>query len=148
SEDKCLNLVDRHELYSAVIGEVTDTDRFVLTYEDEIYADIPVQPLSDEAPVYVLEGETPLYNEPQNDYSDIDVEDIFNRLLVHPTIASKRYLYEQYDQQVGENTIVKPGLQSSVVRVEGSITAIASTIGGEERVDFNKPYEVGRVGVA
>ena len=65
SEDKFLNLFDKHELDSAVIGEVTDTDRFVLTYEDEIFADIPVQPLSDEAPVYVLEGETPQYNEPK-----------------------------------------------------------------------------------
>lgn len=42
---------------SAVIGEVTDTNRFVLTYEDEVYADIPVEPLADEAPVYILEGE-------------------------------------------------------------------------------------------
>lgn len=148
SEDKFLNLFDKHELDSAVIGEVTDTDRFVLTYEDEIFADIPVQPLSDEAPVYVLEGETPQYNEPKNEYSDIDVEDVFNRLLIHPTIASKRYLYEQYDQQVGANTIVKPGLQSSVVRVEGSNKAIASTIDGEARYVFNHPYEGGKMVVA
>ena len=148
SEDKFLNLFDKHELDSAVIGEVTNTDRFVLTYEDEIFADIPVQPLSDEAPVYVLEGETPQYNEPKNEYSDIDVEDVFNRLLIHPTIASKRYLYEQYDQQVGANTIVKPGLQSSVVRVEGSNKAIASTIDGEARYVFNHPYEGGKMVVA
>ena len=47
---------------SAVIGEVTDTNRFVLTYEDEVYADIPVEPLADEAPVYILEGEEKNYN--------------------------------------------------------------------------------------
>ena len=41
---------------------MTDTNRFVLTYEDEVFADIPVQPLSDEAPVYVLEGEEKAYN--------------------------------------------------------------------------------------
>ncbi|MEJ7448139.1 AIR synthase-related protein, partial [Staphylococcus epidermidis] len=57
TEDIFLELFDKHELDSAVIGEVTDTDRFVLSYEGEVYADIPVQPLSDEAPVYVLEGE-------------------------------------------------------------------------------------------
>ena len=57
-----MNLFDKHELDSAVIGEVTDTDRFVLTYEDEVFADIPVQPLSDEAPVYILEGEDKEYN--------------------------------------------------------------------------------------
>ncbi|MFQ3845231.1 phosphoribosylformylglycinamidine synthase subunit PurL [Staphylococcus pseudoxylosus] len=148
TEQKFLDLFDKHELDSAVIGEVTDTDRFVLTYEDEVFADIPVQPLSDEAPVYVLEGEVPNYNERKNDYSKVDVESVFDELLQHPTIASKRYLYEQYDQQVGANTIVKPGLQSSVVRVEGTNKAIASTIDGEARYVFNNPYEGGKMVVA
>ncbi|MEQ7790634.1 phosphoribosylformylglycinamidine synthase subunit PurL [Staphylococcus nepalensis] len=148
TEDKFLNLFDKHELDSAVIGEVTDTDRFVLTYKGDVFADIPVQPLSDEAPVYVLEGVAPQYNASKNDYSHIDVEDVFERLLQHPTIASKRYLYEQYDQQVGANTIVKPGLQSSVVRVEGTNKAIASTIDGEARYVFNNPYEGGKMVVA
>ncbi|ATH60529.1 MULTISPECIES: phosphoribosylformylglycinamidine synthase subunit PurL [Staphylococcus] len=148
TEDKFLDLFDKHELDSAVIGEVTDTDRFVLTYKGDVFADIPVQPLSDEAPVYVLEGVAPQYNASKNDYSHIDVEDVFERLLQHPTIASKRYLYEQYDQQVGANTIVKPGLQSSVVRVEGTNKAIASTIDGEARYVFNNPYEGGKMVVA
>ncbi|PTI46659.1 phosphoribosylformylglycinamidine synthase subunit PurL [Staphylococcus xylosus] len=148
TEQKFLDLFDKHELDSAVIGEVTDTDRFELTYEDEVFADIPVQPLSDEAPVYVLEGEAPNYNERKNDYSKVDVESVFDELLQHPTIASKRYLYEQYDQQVGANTIVKPGLQSSVVRVEGTNKAIASTIDGEARYVFNNPYEGGKMVVA
>lgn len=148
TEQKFLDLFDKHELDSAVIGEVTDTDRFVLSYEDEVFADIPVQPLSDEAPVYVLEGEAPNYNESKNDYSKVDVESVFDELLQHPTIASKRYLYEQYDQQVGANTIVKPGLQSSVVRVEGTNKAIASTIDGEARYVFNNPYEGGKMVVA
>ncbi|PTK58306.1 phosphoribosylformylglycinamidine synthase subunit PurL [Staphylococcus nepalensis] len=148
TENKFLDLFDKHELDSAVIGEVTDTDRFVLTYKGDVFADIPVQPLSDEAPVYVLEGVAPQYNASKNDYSHIDVEDVFERLLQHPTIASKRYLYEQYDQQVGANTIVKPGLQSSVVRVEGTNKAIASTIDGEARYVFNNPYEGGKMVVA
>ena len=148
TEQKFLDLFDKHKLDSAVIGEVTDTDRFVLTYEDEVFADIPVQPLSDEAPVYVLEGTSPEYNETKNDYSSVDVESVFDQLLQHPTIASKRYLYEQYDQQVGANTIVKPGLQASVVRVEGTDKAIASTIDGEARYVFNNPYEGGKIVVA
>ena len=148
TEDKFLDLFEKHELDSAVIGEVTDTDQFVLTYEDEVYADIPVQPLSGEAPVYVLEGEAPEYNQSKNDYSDIDVNNVFDQLLQHPTIASKRYLYEQYDQQVGANTIIKPGLQSSVVRVEDTNKAIASTIDGEARYVFNNPYEGGKMVVA
>ena len=148
TEQKFLDLFEKHELDSAIIGEVTDTDRFVLTYEDEVFADIPVQPLSDEAPVYVLEGEEKEYNTSKNDYSQIDVESTFNQLLNHPTIASKKHMYEQYDQQVGANTIVKPGLQASVVRVEGTNKAIASTIDGEARYVFNQPYEGGKMVVA
>ena len=148
TEQKFLDLFDKHELDSAVIGEVTDTDRFVLKYEDEVYADIPVDALADEAPVYILEGEEKEYNTSKNDYSEINVQDVFKKLLKHPTIASKHYLYEQYDQQVGANTIIKPGLQSSVVRVEGTNKAIASTIDGEARYVFNHPYEGGKMVVA
>lgn len=148
TEQKFLDLFNRRELDSAVIGEVTDTDRFVLTYDDEVYADIPVQPLADESPVYILEGEAKEYNTSKNDYSNVDVKDVFHKLLAHPTIASKRYLYEQYDQQVGANTVVKSGLQASVVRVEGTNKAIASTIDGKARYVFNQPYEGGKMVVA
>ncbi|WP_353418233.1 phosphoribosylformylglycinamidine synthase subunit PurL [Staphylococcus delphini] len=148
TEQKFLDLFDYHELDSAVIGEVTDTNRFVLTYEGEVFADIPVEPLADEAPVYILEGEPLQHDAAPNRYDDIDVNDVFDRLLTHPTIASKHYLYDQYDQQVGANTIIKPGLQASVVRVEGTNKAIASTIDGEARYVFNDPYEGGKMVVA
>jgi len=148
TEQKFLDLFNHHELDSAVIGEVTDTDRFVLSYEDEIYADIPVQPLSDEAPVYILEGKTAEYGTVEHDYSAIDAKNVFNRLMNHPTIASKTWAYSQYDQQVGANTIIKPGLSAGVTRVEGTTKAVASTIDGEARYVFNNPYEGGKMVVA
>lgn len=148
TEQKFLDLFERYELDSAVIGQVTQTNRFVLTYDGEVFADIPVEPLADEAPVYILEGEKPNYTPETRDYSKIDADEVFNKLLVHPTIGSKRYLYSQYDQQVGANTIVKPGLQASVVRVEGTNKAVASTIDGEARYVFNHPYEGGKMVVA
>lgn len=148
TEQKFLDLFEHHELDSAVIGEVTDTNRFILSYEDEVYADIPVEPLADEAPVYILQGKTPNYETKDNKYEDIDVKDVFNQLISHPTIASKEFAYEQYDQQVGANTIRKPGIHAGVVRVEGTKKAIASTIDGEARYVFNNPYEGGKMVVA
>lgn len=148
TEQKFLDLFEHYELDSAVIGQVTQKNRFVLTYDGEVFADIPIEPLADEAPVYILEGEKPNYTPEIRDYSKIDADEVFNKLLVHPTIASKRYLYSQYDQQVGANTIVKPGLQASVVRVEGTNKAVASTIDGEARYVFNHPYEGGKMVVA
>ncbi|KAA1042643.1 phosphoribosylformylglycinamidine synthase subunit PurL [Macrococcus equipercicus] len=147
TEQKFLELFEHHELDSAVIGEVTDTDRLVLTYDDEVYADIPVQPLSDEAPVYVLEG-TAVHREVTHDYSMIDAEETLLQLLSHPTMASKYWAYSQYDQQVGANTIIKPGLSAGVTRVEGTTKAIASTIDGEARYVFSSPYNGGKMVVA
>ncbi|RAI83047.1 phosphoribosylformylglycinamidine synthase subunit PurL [Macrococcoides goetzii] len=148
TEQKFLDLFEHHELDAAVIGEVTDTDRFVLTYEDEVFADIPVQPLSDEAPVYVLEGKAAEFADVDHNYDNIDAKDVFTSLLNHPTIASKTWAYSQYDQQVGANTIIKPGLSAGVTRVEGTKKAIASTIDGEARYVFNNPYEGGKMVVA
>ncbi|MBC9874242.1 phosphoribosylformylglycinamidine synthase subunit PurL [Macrococcoides bohemicum] len=148
TEQKFLKLFEHHELDAAVIGEVTDTDRFVLTYEGEVFADIPVQPLSDEAPVYVLEGKAAEFADVDHNYDNIDAKDVFTRLLNHPTIASKTWAYSQYDQQVGANTIIKPGLSAGVTRVEGTKKAIASTIDGEARYVFNNPYEGGKMVVA
>lgn len=148
TEQKFLDLFEHHELDSAVIGEVTDTNRFVLSYEDEVYADIPVEPLADEAPVYILEGEAKEHNEDAHQYDNIDVKDVFSKLINHPTIASKHYAYDQYDQQVGANTIIKPGISAGVVRVEGTKKAIASTIDGEARYVYNNPYEGGKMVVA
>ncbi|MGO2547407.1 phosphoribosylformylglycinamidine synthase subunit PurL [Mammaliicoccus vitulinus] len=148
TEQKFLDLFEHHELDSAVIGEVTDTNRFVLSYEDEVYADIPVEPLADEAPVYILEGEVKEHNEDAHEYDNIDVKDVFAKLINHPTIASKHYAYDQYDQQVGANTIIKPGISAGVVRVEGTKKAIASTIDGEARYVYNNPYEGGKMVVA
>lgn len=148
TEQKFLDLFEHHELDSAVIGEVTDTNRFVLSYEDEIYADIPVEPLADEAPVYILEGEAKEFDQNDNQYDEINVEEVFQKLINHPTIASKHYAYDQYDQQVGANTIIKPGISAGVVRVEGTNKAIASTIDGEARYVYNNPYEGGKMVVA
>ncbi|MCO4096723.1 phosphoribosylformylglycinamidine synthase subunit PurL [Macrococcoides canis] len=148
TEQKFLDLFDYYELDSAVIGEVTNTDRFVLTYEGEVFADIPVQPLSDEAPVYVLEGRAAQFDDVNHDYSNIDAQDTLMKLLSHPTMASKNWAYGQYDQQVGANTIIKPGLSAGVTRVEGTNKAIAATLDGEARYVFNNPYEGGKMVVA
>ncbi|TDM12371.1 phosphoribosylformylglycinamidine synthase subunit PurL [Macrococcus lamae] len=148
AEQKFLELFERRELDTAIIGEVTDTARFVLTYEGEKYADIPVQPLSDEAPVYTLEGRAAEYVQVNHDYSEINAEDVFLKLLKHPTMASKYWAYSQYDQQVGANTIIKPGLSAGVTRIEGTTKAIASTIDGEARYVYNNPYIGGMMVVA
>ena len=148
SEDKFLDMFEGYELDAAVIGEVTDTDRLELFFHDEKYADIPVQPLSDEAPVYILEGEAPAQDETPYSYSDQDLNKVFDALIGHPTHGSKRYIYEQYDNQVGANTVQKSGFGSGVVRVEGTDKAIAMAIDGKSRYVYADPLNGGKEAVA
>ncbi len=148
TEDKFLKMFDGYELDSAVIGEVTDSDRLELFYEGEKYADIPVQPLSDEAPVYVLEGKNPGVDDKTYDYSKEDLNAAFDALLSHPNHGSKRYIYEQYDNQVGSNTVQKSGFGSGIVRVEGTDKAIAMTVDGKSRYVYADPFNGGKEVVA
>jgi phosphoribosylformylglycinamidine synthase II len=148
SEDQFLTLFNDLELDAAVIGEVTDSDRLLLYYEDELYADIPVQPLSDEAPVYVLEGLESEGDEPRLNYAEEDLEAAFNTLIQHPTHADKKFIYEQYDNQVGANTIQKSGFGAGVVRVEGTNKAVAMSIDGKSRYVYADPYNGGKEAVA
>lgn len=148
SENKFLELFDDMELDSAVIGEVTDNDRLLLYYEEDLYADIPVQPLSEEAPVYILEGQKPKKDAERGDYSNEDLNAVFKSLISHPTMASKDFIYEQYDNQVGSNTIQKSGFGPGIVRVEGTNKAISMTIDGKSRYVYADPYNGGKEVVA
>lgn len=148
SENKFLDLFDDMELDSAVIGEVTDNDRLLLYYEEDLYADIPVQPLSEEAPVYILEGQEPKEDAERGDYSNEDLDAVFKSLISHPTMASKDFIYEQYDNQVGSNTIQKSGFGPGIVRVERTNKAISMTIDGKSRYVYADPYNGGKEVVA
>ncbi|CAM4211299.1 phosphoribosylformylglycinamidine synthase subunit PurL [Lacicoccus alkaliphilus] len=148
SEQKFLDLFDDMEVDSAVIGEVTDNDRLRLYYEDELYADIPVQELSEEAPVYILEGRQPEADSERRDYSDEDLDAAFKSLISHPSMASKDFIYEQFDNQVGSNTIQKSGFGPGIVRIEGTNKAVSMTIDGKSRYVYADPYNGGKEVVA
>src|SRR5699024_6529399 len=132
------------ELEPAAIGEVTEADRLQLHYEAELDADMPVQARSDEAPVYILGGRKLRTDEEIYDYSKEDLNKVFDELTGHPTHGSKRYIYEQYDNQVGSNTVQKSGFGSGVVRVEGTKKAIAMAIDGKSRYVYADPYNGGK----
>lgn len=148
SEDKFLQLFDEKELDSAVIGEVTNSDRLLLYYEDELYADIPVLPLSEEAPEYILEGSKPDMDEAREDYSNENLEEVFTQLISHPTHGDKSFIFDQYDSQVGANTVQESGFGSGVVRVEGTDKAIAMAVDGKSRYVYADPYNGGKEAVA
>jgi phosphoribosylformylglycinamidine synthase len=137
------------ELDFAVIGEVTDTGWMELVWNGETVADIPLGPLADDAPCYERPYVIPKPPEPLADIpesSDIAADLI--KLIGSPNLASRRWVWEQYDQTVGADTVQTPGGDSAVVRVHGSKKALAMTTDCTPRYCFADPVEGGRQAVA
>ena len=127
SEIDARHIFQKWELDFAVIGRVTETGRLVLRMNGEIAADIPVEPLVTAAPVYQRpwRGRNP---EPAIDPASIldrDPLDCLRRLLASPTLASKRWIWEQYDHLVMGNTVKRPGGDAAVIRIAPNGKALA-----------------------
>jgi phosphoribosylformylglycinamidine synthase subunit PurL len=137
------------ELDFAVIGEVTDTGRMELVWNGETVADIPLGPLADEAPCYERPYAIPKAPEPLSDIPEsTDIAADLLKLMASPNIASKRWVWQQYDQQVGGDTVQRPGGDAAVVRVHGSKKALAITTDCTPRYCYADPVEGGKQAVA
>ncbi len=113
------------DLHAALVGSVTDTGRMVVRQHGITVADIPAPALTDQAPVYQRDAREPAYLAVTRAWTpaglpDLDaagLRDALPRLLAHPTIASKRWVYRQYDHIVQHGTAVEPGSDAAVVRL-------------------------------
>ncbi|MBS0482519.1 MAG: phosphoribosylformylglycinamidine synthase subunit PurL [Proteobacteria bacterium] len=143
------------ELDFAVIGEVTDTGHMVLTWHGETVCDIPLGPLAEDAPLYDRPhlsldaykawaqvaplGKAPVSADPSADLV---------RMMGCPDLASRRWIWEQYDSQVGADTLQKSGGDAAVVRIHGSRKALAISTDCTPRYCYADPYEGGKQAVA
>jgi phosphoribosylformylglycinamidine synthase len=148
-EAEAESIFRKWELDFAVIGEVTDTGRMVLEWNGETVADIPLGPLADEAPCYERPYAIPKAAEPLTDIPEsTDIAADLLKLMASPNIASKRWVWQQYDQQVGGDTVQRPGGDAAVVRVHGSRKALAITTDCTPRYCYADPVEGGKQAVA
>ncbi|AOH87004.1 phosphoribosylformylglycinamidine synthase [Sphingomonas panacis] len=154
-EDFAEAIFRKWELDFAVIGTVTDTGRMVLTFNDETVCDIPLAPLADEAPLYdrpsvsredykAWAGVKPLDDMP----TTTDICGDLLKLMASPDIASRRWIWEQYDTQVGGDTVQRPGGDAAVVRVHGTQKGIAISTDCTPRYCYADPYEGGKQAIA
>ena len=113
------------DLHAAHVGEVTDTGRMVVKQHGIVVADIPAAALTDNAPIYTREAREPAYLAQTRAWTPAHLHDltlaqaqaVLPQLLSHPTIASKRWLYRQYDHMVQHGTVLAPGCDAGVVRL-------------------------------
>ncbi len=127
SEDveELMDVFKKYEIPAAVVGEVIEGDQFVTTLKGEILADVPSELLAD-PPVAKRELKKPVVDEEYVTVEDIDPRDALLKLLSSENIASKEWVYRQYDHEVQIGTIVKPGDDAAVIRVDKN-TAFAIT---------------------
>ncbi len=147
-------IFEKWELDFAVIGEVTDTGHMVLEWNGDVVCDIPLGPLADDAPEYerhylspeeykIWANVKPLGDVPES----TDIAADLLKLMASPDIASRAWIWQQYDSQVGADTAQKSGGDAAVVRVHGHKKALAMTTDCTPRYVYADPYEGGKQAV-
>ncbi len=153
-EEDCIAICRKWDLDVAVVGTVTADGILRVKDQGKVVAEIPAKSLADDGPRYERPYQPPAYQDMLTNLNyDVlpDVKDAnvaLLALLESPTIASKRWVYEQYDHMVRTNTTVRPGSDAAVVRIKGTNKAVAMTVDCNSRYCLLNPYEGARLAVA
>ncbi|PZO00711.1 MAG: phosphoribosylformylglycinamidine synthase II, partial [Alphaproteobacteria bacterium] len=152
-EDDGHRIFKKWGLDAAVIGMTTDTGRLILNHHGEVVCDVPLAPLFDDAPLYDRPWTQPVLHprlEPSSVPAPESWVDAVLSVLTCPDMASKRWIWEQYDRHVMADTLQDSatGADAGVVRVHGTDKGLAVTSDCTPRYVQNDPYEGGKQAVA
>ena len=147
-------IFDRWDIDNSIIGKVTTSNRVHIVSGTQLLADLPVGLLTD-PPQYVIDSITPPYlKQLQNyDLNQIDVPDIapnmvLMRLLSTSNLTCRQSVYQKYDHQVQTNTVIPPGSDGSLIRINGTDKGISASTDGNGRLAYLDPYVGGQIAVA
>ncbi len=147
-EDHVRTILEKWELEAEVVGEVTDSGTFRVLENGVVVADIPAAPLTTECPTYEREGIeseeiAALRTQDLTEYktSPQDLRSTILALLTSPNIASKQWIYEQYDTTVRGSSVERPGGDAGVVRIPGTNRGIAATTDCNGRYTYLNPRQ-------
>ena len=160
-EREVIDICRKWDLDAVVIGRVREGSNMIVTHEGQTVADIPVSFLTDEAPLY----ERPMtsskskvqspksekiseYRDQSTKVEDQNYNDALLQLLASPNIASKLWVYRQYDHMVRTNTAVLPGADAAVVRIKETRRALAMSLDGNGRYCAANPRQGAKLIVA
>jgi phosphoribosylformylglycinamidine synthase len=145
---------DKWDLIASAVGEVTGDGRFTVRRGGDVLASAPAEFLTDKAPVNIRPAVEPGYfrSLKKADCAELrnygDWTDLLKKLLASPNIASKRWVYEQYDSTIGANTVVRPGSDAAVLRLPGSAKGMALAVDCNSRYAYLDPWRGGAIAVA
>ncbi|CAG7645869.1 phosphoribosylformylglycinamidine synthase subunit PurL [Paenibacillus allorhizosphaerae] len=147
-------IFERWGLHCAKVGKVTDDGNLKLYHKGELVGDMPVTALVDECPMYHKPSTVPAYYEANANvdtlrYPEVaDLNDALQKVLASPTVASKEWVYNQYDYMVRTSTAVRPGSDSAVVTIHGSRKALSMSTDCNGRFVYLDPEVGGKIAVA
>ncbi|WP_314001438.1 phosphoribosylformylglycinamidine synthase subunit PurL [uncultured Paenibacillus sp.] len=153
-EAQAREIFERWGIICAKVGKVTDDGRLRLFHKGEQVGDMPVKALVDECPIYSKPSQEPAYYA-ENAAVDTaaypeaaDLNEALRKVLASPTVASKEWVYNQYDYMVRTSTAVQPGSDAAVVTIRGTRKALAMTTDCNGRYVYLDPEMGGRIAVA
>jgi phosphoribosylformylglycinamidine synthase len=152
-EEQVQAVLDKWDLHSDVIGTVTDDGNIRITDGGEVVADVPAELLTD-PPLYHVANSKPdwlgrLQSQNLDEIPDMASPDVLLKLLASPNIASKEWVYRQYDYSVMTNTVVAPGMgDAAVLRVKGTNKGLAVVNDSNGRYCYLDPFTGGAIAVA
>ncbi len=153
SEEEIIKIFEKWDLDAAVIGEVTATGNMELFWHGEKVAEVPVDPVSEEAPELNRPMSKPAYldeikSTTINDFAKVSNQEAFEKLTKSMEVVDKSWVYEQYDSMVQTNTVKKGGeLDASVIRVKENGRALAMSADCNVRYCFIDPKGGGAAAV-
>jgi len=152
-EAEIQEIFKKYDLDCVAVGTVTDDKMLRLHHNGQVVADVPADALAEDAPVYNMPSTEPAYyRENQAIKAEIpvveNVEETLMKLMQQPTIASKEWVYNQYDHMVRTSTVVSPGSDAAVVRIRGTRKALAMTTDCNSRYIYLDPETGGKIAVA
>ncbi len=155
-EQDVIDICEKWDLNWAIFGRVTEGNKLKVNWEGETVAEIPVGSLAagSGAPVYEREARRPEYLDNINhfDFEQLqqpkDLNVVLQKLLANPNIASKSWVYEQYDTMVRTNSVILPGSDAAVIRIKSTNKALAMTTDCNSRYVYLNPRKGAQIAVA
>ncbi|MEF7441621.1 phosphoribosylformylglycinamidine synthase subunit PurL [Paenibacillus lautus] len=153
-EAQAREIFERWGVICAKVGKVTDDGRLKLIHHGEVVGDMPVKALVDECPIYNKPSQEPAYYQEQAAVDTLRYEEVkdlggaLKKVLGSPSLASKAWVYNQYDYMVRTSTAVRPGSDAAVVTVQGTRKALAMTTDCNGRYVYLDPELGGRIAVS
>ena len=147
-EEKAKKIFDKWNLDFALIGKTTNSKKIELTFENKKVAEIPINILTENAPIYDRKWKkTKLpqkFKFDKNEFKKLKVADVLKKILSSPNTCDKKWIWQQYDHTVMGDTIQKPGGDSGVVRIHKTNKAVATSVDSSATYCYAHPLTGGK----